>query len=238
MTEAETTRPGVVFLLPGLGANADLFSDDPWPFPTRTVEYGAPRSQGMGFSGYALQLIAENDIRAGDSLIGVSLGGMLALEIAGHLPIRKLTLVSSCTDSRQIQPWIRHLHPFSRLIPWRLIQRMPFPSRLLGESRRRGLAMFRVADASFLPWACSHAAVWRCPAGHSDVIQIHGDRDPVFPISRQVVHHTVQGGDHLMVLSRWREIQPLLIARHRPEDAGEGSRTPALPARRLSPCHG
>lgn len=99
----------MVFLLPGLGANSDLFSDDPWPFPTRAVEYPAPHSQDMGFSEYALRLIAENGIRAGDSLIGVSLGGMLAFEIARHLPICKLTLVSSCTDSRQIQPCIGSL---------------------------------------------------------------------------------------------------------------------------------
>jgi pimeloyl-ACP methyl ester carboxylesterase len=217
MSEPEITRHGVVFLLPGLGANADLFSDDPWPFPTRAVGYSAPSSPDMGFSEYALQLIAENDIRAGDSLIGVSLGGMLAFEIARHLPIRKLTLISSCTDSRQIQPCIRRLRPLSRLIPWRLVQRAPFPSWILSESRRRGLAMFRVADTEFLPWACIHAAVWRCPADHPDVMQIHGDRDPVFPISRQVVHHTVHGGDHLMVLSHWREIRPLLIARHGPE---------------------
>lgn len=217
MAESEIARPETVFLLPGLGANSDLFSDDPWPFATRTVEYLAPHSQDMGFSEYALQLIAANGIRPGDSLIGVSLGGMLAFEIARHLPIRKLTLVSSCTDSRHIQPYIRHLRPLSRWIPWRLIQWAPFPSAILSDSRRRGLAMFRVADADFIPWACLNAAVWRCPAEHPDVMQIHGDRDPVFPISRQTVQHTIRGGDHLMVLSHWREIQPLLIARHQPE---------------------
>lgn len=176
----------------------------------------------MGFSEYALQLIAENDIRAGDSLIGVSLGGMLAFEIAAHLPVRKLTLISSCTDSRHIQPCIRRLHPLSRLVPWRLMQWAPFPAAILSDSRRRGLAMFRVADARFLPWACLNAAVWRCPAAHPaahpDVMQIHGDRDPVFPISRQSVHHTIRGGDHLMVMSRWQEIRPLLVARHRPDE--------------------
>lgn len=212
--ETNIARDGVVFLLSGLGGTSELFSDYQLPFANRLVEYSAPQSQEMGFSEYALQLISENDIRAGDSLIGVSLGGILSVEIARHLSIRRLTLISSCTDSRHIQPLIRHMRPLSRLIPWQTIQRTPFPSCILSDSRRRGLAMFRVANPHFIPWACLNAAIWHSPTQHPDIIQIHGDRDPVFPISRQKIHHTIRGGDHLMAMSHWKEIQPILIARH------------------------
>ncbi len=205
-----------VFLLPGLGATADLFADYRFPFPARTVDYSAPGSRATTFSEYALQLIAENGIRPGDSLIGVSLGGMMACEIARQISIRKITLISSCTGSQQLQPIIRRLRPLSRIVPWRLIQWAPFPNFILSHTRRRAMAMLRVADAEFIPWACLNAAVWQCPEHHPDLVQIHGDRDPVFPISRQEIHHTIRGGDHLMVLSRWQEIEPLLIARHSP----------------------
>ncbi len=214
MPELNDARGEVVFLLPGLGATCDLFADYQLPFPTCAVEYPAPHSQTMGLPEYALQLISENGIRSGDSLIGVSLGGMLCIEIARLVPIRKLTLISSCTDSRHIRPFIRRLHPLSRLIPWRLIQRAPFPSCILSQSRRRALAMLRIADADFIPWACVNAAVWQCPAHQPDIVQIHGDKDPVFPISRQTIHHTISGGDHLMVLSHRQEIEAILIARH------------------------
>lgn len=205
-----------IFLLPGLGATADLFADYQFPFPSRTVEYPAPCSRDEGFTDYARRLITENSIRPGDSLIGVSLGGMMACEIARHISIRKITLVSSCTDSQHIQPVIRRMRPFSRVVPWRFIQRVPFPNFILGPTRKRAMAMLRVANAEFIPWACLNAAVFHCPARHPDLVQIHGDRDPVFPISRQEIHHTVRGGDHLMILSRRQEIEPLLIARHSP----------------------
>ena len=216
MPELEITVSPKVFLLPGLGATADLFSDYRFPFLTRSVEYPAPRSRDEGFTDYAMRLIEENGIRPGDSLIGVSLGGMMACEIARQISIRKITLISSCTDSRHIQPVIRRMRPFSRVVPWWFIQRAPFPTPVLSPTRKRALAMLRRANTDFLPWACLHAAVWKCPVNHPDLVRIHGDRDPVFPISRQEIHHIVRGGDHLMVLSRWQEIEPLLIARHSP----------------------
>ena len=203
-----------VFLLPGLGATSDLFADYQFPFSTRRVDYPAPTAPNISFSDYARQLISDNGIQPGDSLVGVSLGGMISCEIAAQMPISKVTLVSSCTDSLQLQPFVRHLRQLSRFVPWQLIQRVPFPSFVLGSARRVALAMFRVADPEFIRWACRRAATWKSSSIHGDVVQIHGDKDPLFPIARQKVHHIIPGGDHLMILSHRAEIQPLLIARH------------------------
>ena len=203
-----------IFLLPGLGATSELFADYQFPFPTRTVDYPAPTAPDISFSDYARQLIVDNAIQPGDGLIGVSLGGMLSCEIAAQMSISKVTLVSSCTDSHHLQPFLRHLRRLSRFVPWQIIQRVPFPAFVLNRSRRIALAMFRVADAKFIRWACLNAAIWKSPAVHPDTIQIHGDKDPLFPISRQKIDHIISGGDHLMILSHRAEIQPLLIARH------------------------
>ncbi len=219
-----------VFLLPGLGATSDLFADYQLPFQTRTVDYPAPSTPTLSFSGYAHQLIRDNGIQPGDSLIGVSLGGMISCEIAALMPIAKVTLVSSCTDSHHLQPFVRHLRQLSRVMPWRWIQKMPFPSFLLNRSRRLALAMFRMADAKFIRWACLNASIWRSPSVHRDIIQIHGDKDPLFPISRQTIHHIISGGDHLMILSHQAEIQSLLTARHQPQMPSAKSGLPSAHA--------
>jgi len=203
-----------VFLIPGLGATSDLFADYQFPFPNRTVDYPAPGTPALGLSEYAGQLIADNGIQPGDSLIGVSLGGMISCEIAAQMFISKLTLVSSCTDSLHLVPFLRKIRQLSHVVPWRLMQKMPFPAFVLSRHRRLALAMFRMADAKFIRWACLNAAAWKSPAVHHDMIQIHGDRDPLFPIALQKVDHVIKGGDHLMILSHRAEIQPLLIARH------------------------
>lgn len=203
-----------VFLLPGLGATSELFADYALPFTTRAVDYQAPQVPDMSASDYAAQLITENGIRSGDSLIGVSLGGMLSCEIARLVPIFKLTLISSCTDSDHLLPSIRPLRHLAHVMPWRIIQKLPFPSFLLNPSRHRALEMFRRADARFIRWACLKAATWKCPFSHPDIIQIHGDQDPLFPASRQKITHLIRGGDHLMILSQLQQIEPLLIARH------------------------
>jgi hypothetical protein len=128
--------------------------------------------------------------------------------------ISKLTLVSSCTDSLHLVPFLRKIRQLSHVVPWRFMQKMPFPAFVLSRHRRLALAMFRMADAKFIRWACLNAAAWKSPAVHHDMIQIHGDRDPLFPIALQKVDHVIKGGDHLMILSHRAEIQPLLIARH------------------------
>jgi hypothetical protein len=114
-------------------------------------------------------------------------------------------------------PFIRKIRQLSRVVPWQLMQKVPFPAFVLNRHRRMALAMFRVADAKFIRWACLHAARWKSPSVHRDIIQIHGDKDPLFPISRQKIHLIIRGGDHLMVLSHQTEILPLLIARHAPQ---------------------
>ncbi|HAL73416.1 MAG TPA: hypothetical protein DCP71_16775 [Verrucomicrobiales bacterium] len=143
---------------------------------------------GCSFDEYAAFLIRRQGIQPGDSLVGVSLGGMLACEISKQVHIAKLTLISSCTQRQHLHPLLSRLAFLGPFVPWGL------------------------------RWACSCAADWSGLEGHEDVVSIHGDRDPVFPIHRQRVHHTIVGGDHLMVISRQAEILPLLMARHGDED--------------------
>jgi len=139
-----------VFLIPGLGATSDLFADYQFPFQKLTVDYPAPSTPAAGLSEYARQLIADNGIQPGDSLIGVSLGGMISCEIAAHMFISKLTLVSSCTDSLHLVPFFRKIRQFSRVVPWRLMQKVLFPAFVFSSHRRMALAIFRMADAKFI----------------------------------------------------------------------------------------
>lgn len=204
--------------LPGLGATSALYSGYTFPFPVHRLDYSGPPMPGCGFDEYAAFLIQRQGIQPGDSLVGVSLGGMLACEISKQVPIRKLTLISSCTQRQHLHPLLSRLSFLGPYVPWAQIQRVVQPLPGLSLARKLAVEMFREADTDFVRWACSCAAEWSGLEGHEDVVSIHGDRDPVFPIHRQRVHHTIVGGDHLMVISRRVEIMPLLMARHGDED--------------------
>lgn len=200
--------------LPGLGATSALFSGYPFPFPVHRLDYPSPPRPCYGFDEYAAFLIHWHGILPGDSLVGVSLGGMLACEISKQVPIAKLTLISSCTQRQHLHPLLSRLSFLGPYVPWGRLQRVARPFPGLSPARRLAVEMFREADTDFVRWACSCAADWSGLATHADLVSIHGDRDPVFPIHRQRVHHRIEGGDHLMIISRRTEILPLLLERH------------------------
>lgn len=212
-----------VHLLPGLGATPALFAGYNFPFPVRRLEYAKPPHPDCSFADYAQFLIRERDIQPGDGAIGVSLGGMMACEISKHVPLSKLTLVSSGTDRRHLHAVVHMLSFLGPRLPWALFKYLAVPVPGLSRSQHQAIEMFREADTSFVRWACSHAADWEGLDYHPDWCSIHGSLDPIFPIHLQTVHHIIPGGGHLMILDRRDEILPLLRIRH-----GDPSNTNAV----------
>jgi len=203
-----------VFLIPGLGATSDLFADDQFPFLNRTVDYPALSTPAVGLSEYARQLIADNGIQPGDSLIGVSLGGLISCEIAAQMFISKLTLVSSCTDSLHLVPFIRKnsttqprralaAHAESALSSFCLQQPSTNGTRDFPNGRCQVYPLI-LSECSRLEESCSSSRHDPNPRRQS----------PPFPnrAPKDRPHH--QGWRPPHDLSHRAEIQPLLIARH------------------------
>nr|WP_139373462.1 hypothetical protein [Prosthecobacter debontii] len=203
-----------VHLLTGLGATSALYTGYEFPFLTNRVEYSRPSSLRWSFADYAQHLIETQNIQSGDSLIGVSLGGMLACEVSKRVSISKITLISSCTQRVHLRPLLSHLSFLGPHLPWLWLQRCACSVPGMSEARKLAVSMFRESDPVFVRWACSHAANWDGLIEHPDRVSIHGDRDSVFPIRRQIIQHLIPGGDHLMAITRRLEILPLLIERH------------------------
>jgi len=203
-----------VHLLPGIGGTQDLFRDYAFPFPVRCLGFIRPPSTKISFEAYSKAFAEHHQIAPGDSLVGMSLGGMIACEISKHLPIRKLILISSGTQSHHIHPGLRLLSPAAPLIPFGLIQKLTYPTTLFGSIRLHMLQMFRQSDPHFIAWACLRAPSWTGLPSHPDLIQIHGTRDPVFPFSRQIdrIQCPVPNGDHIIALRQRPVINQLLIA--------------------------
>jgi pimeloyl-ACP methyl ester carboxylesterase len=202
-----------VHLLPGIGGTEDLFRDYDFPFPIRRLGFIPPDSIDASFENYAQAFANHHQIAPGDTLIGMSLGGMIAAEISKHLPIRKLILVSSGTQSHHIHPALRAISPIARFLPFKHLQSLAYPTSLFGPIRVHMLEMFRNSDPRFIAWACLQARTWTGLKHHPDLFQIHGTRDPVFPFNRQAsqIHHPIPNGDHIIALRQRPLINRILI---------------------------
>jgi pimeloyl-ACP methyl ester carboxylesterase len=104
-----------VYLITGFALDKRAFSLLHLPSePYRFVDL-IPVNKDESLKEYALRLAKEMGLVPGDIVGGVSLGGMLALEMARTIKVRGIILIASCSHPRQIKPYFlafAHLAPY------------------------------------------------------------------------------------------------------------------------------
>ncbi|AMR33324.1 hypothetical protein A0256_18815 [Mucilaginibacter sp. PAMC 26640] len=93
-----------VFLLSGMGADSRLYKNIVLPvgFDGIAMDWISP-AQTDSLATYATKLILYFHIQPGDVVIGNSLGGMIAVEIAKQVKLVKVILISSIKKSRKLR---------------------------------------------------------------------------------------------------------------------------------------
>lgn len=202
-------QPFHLMLLPGLGADARLFGPQRTAFPDLEVpRWIDPRGQER-LVDYAGRLAAN--LRPPRPLVlgGVSLGGMVAWELARHLNPDALVLIATCRTPRSIARWFRLCGAVGGRMPEVLIERSkPFSvltaGRLSGAGPHAALCMRMYCDSNprFVRWASRAVLDWRpSPSAPCRVFQIHGARDRVIPARGVPADLVVPGGGHLINLT-------------------------------------
>lgn len=177
--------------LPGMGGDHRMYLH-PWTtLPNFSAHDWMPFSGEKSIAAVAEAMVGACGIQEGDSLIGTSLGGMVALEIARLVRIEKLILIASALHPREISRTLATLHPLARIFPWRRLQhgarRIPVKSP----------QMYAANDPEFIRVMCRAVFEWpgieKVPL---PVFRLHGRFDPV--ISRPShVDHWITGGHRI-----------------------------------------
>ena len=188
----------MLYLLPGMGATSAMY-DGPWRDMPDSIAVDWPDYQGeKTIAQVAARLIAEHNIGPNDSIVGSSLGGLVALEIHAEVGLRRVILIGSATSSQEINPLLIALAPLAKLTPMRLIQ------HLAGKSASRLSTMYAQVDAEFVRAMCGAIANWGGYDGSMQAVtRLHGDRDHV--IRRPADTHIIPGGGHLITITHAEE---------------------------------
>jgi pimeloyl-ACP methyl ester carboxylesterase len=209
-----------VIFLPGLGADERLFNlIDTGPCRKHFIRWHQPKDSDT-FANYVIHIKKQVEHLDRPVLIGVSLGGMVAMELRELMPVRKSILVSS-VKSRNDMPgyidWVRAFH-FNEWIPPSVMKfTAPFMKPFLcGPSDEKTYELFKAmlhdADESFIRWSLRQVMQWpRTSFVPGNIIHIHGTDDVVFPIDNiQDCNYRIPGGAHDMILSKPKEISEIL----------------------------
>jgi pimeloyl-ACP methyl ester carboxylesterase len=206
-----------IFLVAGLGADTRLYNNiDLHEHDVTPVDWIEPNKRDT-LATYAQKLIHQYNITSNSVVIGTSLGGMIAIEIAKQTPLNKVILISSIKTIYE-EPgyfsWFRKV-PLYKIVPKKLYTSLGFMIELIfGRMDPNDVWLFRDmlknSSPKFLSWAMTAALKWDNKIIPPNVYHIIGDKDLVFSHKKIKNAMVVKGGTHIMIFDKAKQINKLL----------------------------
>ncbi len=198
--------------MPGLAASSAIFERIDLPkeqFEVILLEWEIPLVNET-LSDYARRM-STKVIHTNPVLIGVSFGGILVQEMAAFLNPFRLIIISSVKSNLEFPRRMKVAKTTKayKLIPTSLILNVENLAKFsFGEKIKSRLKLYEkflsVRDINYLDWAIEQVILWERTVIDSSVIHIHGNQDDVFPIKYITNCIIVPGGNHAMILFRFR----------------------------------
>jgi len=151
-------------------------------------------------------------------ILGVSFGGMLAVEIAKLRPAKKVILVSSAKTKSEIEGSGGGLMQFlikHDLLPAAI---MKWPNSIMfgkfgavtKEEKELLTSILKDTDTHFVKWAFKAMQLWSNSSYSNNIVHIHGTNDQIILSENVKPDHWIQGGTHLMIYNKAEEIANLI----------------------------
>ena len=198
-----------VYFLSGLGVDERAFKKIHLPesFQIRHIQWFKPLPK-ENITEYSKRLISQIDQTNPFILVGLSFGGIVAIEISNLIEVKKTILISSVSSVRQL-PWYFKAAAFLRLnkiLPLGLLQKSGrlfywiFGARTK-EQKELLKEINDKPDLQFTNWAVNEVINWTRKPNNLKVIQIHGTHDIIFPIHFVNADYRIKNGGHFMIFS-------------------------------------
>ena len=206
-----------VYCISGVGADGRVFKNLSFPPQIQPVHldwFSAGVNDDL--SSYAKKLSESIDDSESFALLGLSMGGMLAIEIAGIKKPSTLIIISSISASTQLPFYYRWLGALKmhQWVPISLFTKASFIKRLFTaetkEDKNLVRNMIRTADPQFIRWSLGAILGWKRETKPVNLVHIHGSQDYLLPIRFVKPTHIIKKGGHLMILTRAKEISSII----------------------------
>ncbi len=207
-----------VYLFPGEGSDERIFSKFQFDTNYCVVNIVLPTPEaGTSLTNYARVVGAQVDTNGKYIFIGVSLGGMICVELADYMQPEKIIIISSAKSRKELPHRYRfqRIVPLNKIIPknWvksgaRILQPIVEPdSKLHAEIFNSMLAS---KNPDYYKRTVDMILNWNRMSVNEKIVHIHGTNDNTLPIRNIKVDHAIEGGSHMMTLTRGEEINRLI----------------------------
>lgn len=206
----------VVYLFSGIGADSTIFMNLKLPGYHKVYINWIPALRDESLTAYAGRIRSQITVED-PYLIGLSFGGIVAVEVSKLVKVKKMVLISSVRTKDELnkrQFFFMKLGLY-RIIPRALINRANFLSySYFGahslNDKKALRKLLKDTDVAFFRWALKSIGYWKNKEVPERTIQIHGTADRV--ITSRLVHpdYRIKGGGHLMVFNKADTISKII----------------------------
>ena len=197
----------------GLGADIRVFDYLTLDCEFIPIDWIGPKSKET-IEEYSLRLsdVINTDEEFG--ILGVSFGGLIAVEISKVLNPSFTILISSAETKKDLSPIIRGVGKtkLTKILPTKLFD----PPRkiaqfLFGTSKMDLLNdILNDTDLNFAKWAVNELVNWKNEQRLESVINICGTKDKLIPPAKGQSVDLIEGGEHFMIVDRSHEISEII----------------------------
>jgi hypothetical protein len=203
-----------LYLFSGLGADRRVFEFlDLSSFKIHYINWIKPEKKET-IKSYSQRLLPQITAR-NPILMGVSFGGIVAIEIGKLISTDKIFLVSSVKTRFEIPLVYRMIGNlwFDKLIPAFLFKRVSLPTYwFFGVTSNFEKTLLKnvikETDPLFLKWAIRQIISWKNKVALENVYHVHGNADRILPPRN--ANKIIPGGGHFMIVNKAKEISESL----------------------------
>ncbi len=149
-------------------------------------------------------------------LLGYSFGGIMVQEINQKKKAEKVVIMGSIRSDKEKSALIRagEITKIPKYLPESIFnEKSAFAygviRKLFDPKNPKIFQYFKVKDPYYLKWSVEKISEWKFKET-PNVIQILGDKDIVFPISKCKPDYIIKGGTHLFPATKSKEVSKIL----------------------------
>ncbi|MFT5648104.1 MAG: pimeloyl-ACP methyl ester carboxylesterase [Aureispira sp.] len=198
-----------VYFISGLGADRRVFSNLELPnVEILHIDWVKPSAEDT-MTTYATKLLPQIDTTVPVTILGLSFGGMLAVELSHLIEDSQTILLSTAITASAIPLRYKLLGKWNvpNKVPFSLVRKTnALTHHLFGLKTAAHKVLLKEilsdTDEYFFRWAIEAILNWENEKVPLHVTQIHGTKDHILPLVETSNLIKVEGGGHLMVLEQ------------------------------------
>ena len=188
----------------------------------KVLEFIDPLDKDELIEEYAKRMSELIDTNENVALLGTSFGGILSIEIAKHINVEKIILVSSVKDRSELNPMmkVKNSSKLLDIVPDSFVKSAIVAGYSIGnkivpdlkEIRNEEIGiMIHKIDGTLEKWIIKKVNTWKGKNEVKDFLHLHGDKDPVFPIKNIKDYELVENGNHNMIIVKLELIRDRVV---------------------------